>query len=64
MAYGDAHRIFLQGIMSKGILSYVETYDLLKIACNRLQSIESFSKFSFFFNLIFLFGFFSSRVKE
>ena len=33
--YSDEHRIFLQGIMARGILNAEEVHTLLKMACRR-----------------------------
>ena len=35
--YSDEHRIFLQGIMSKGILNAEEVHSLLRMACGRCK---------------------------
>ena len=40
--YGDQHRIFLQGIMCKGILDQKEVRNLFEIAMARVEGMTAF----------------------
>ena len=35
MKYEDEHRLFLQGIMSRGMMGFDETFKLFKLICER-----------------------------